>query len=165
MHYVLVQHHARGPTAMGCMCTFRHPPKQHRPCPCRLLGDRRLPVMLSDACCYHTLLATAITSWVDIGVTNFWCPYSIQSSRCKETQIHAWTLALQTSDVLRVYRVCNVKSYKFMDGHWRCKLPASLEQTSRLLGVYRAYNVKKNKVMGGRWRYKLLVSLEFTITM
>ena len=67
------------------------------------------------------------------------------SSNCTNCTMQHFriTLALQTSIVLKLYKLYNADISEFMGGRWRYKLLVSLN-------------------MSGHWRYKLLVSLNFT---
>ena len=65
-------------------------------------------------------------SWVDVGVTNVECPYTLQTVQCRHIIIHGWALALQASSVLKLYRLYNEDISEFMGGHWRYKLLVSL---------------------------------------
>ena len=71
--------------------------------------------------------------WADVGVTNVYCPETLQT--VQSNRIHGWTLALQASTVVSLnFKKCTMQT--FMGGRWRYKLLVSLNLTNCTMQTY-----------------------------
>ena len=73
---------------------------------------------------------------------NFWCykllvSLNLTNRTMRTIRIHGWTLALQTSRVLKLYKLCNADISEFMGGRWRYKRLVSLNFTNCTMQTYR----------------------------
>ena len=61
---------------------------------------------------------------------------SLNFTNCAKQQNSGWTLALQASSVLKLYKLYNADISEFVGGRWRYKLLVSLDCTNRTMLTY-----------------------------
>ena len=81
-------------------------------------------------------MQTYQNSWVDVGVTNFQCPFTLQTAQCRHLRIHGWNCVLHTPSVLKLYKLYNADISEIMGGSWRYKRLVSLHFTDCPMQTY-----------------------------